>query len=152
MLLSRIELNFPGPAPNFVTRLIYPQSPKFWTLPYSNKNFRSRDVSHSQIHCTVLPMWRKISLSYTSPLYKSCAGFPQQTFTNLTVELVIAVWGQSTMTPDTSAGYTRINKQPQGAEFFRYPQSSILSAHLCLTAVSVFSLSLLLTFVSRLDL
>jgi hypothetical protein len=27
MLLSRIELNVPGPAPNFVTRLIYHQLP-----------------------------------------------------------------------------------------------------------------------------
>ena len=73
-------------------------------------------------------------------------------FTDLTVELVIAAWGQSTVTPDTSTEYTRINEQPQAAESFRYPQSSILSAHLCHTAVSVFSLSLRLTFLSRLDL
>jgi hypothetical protein len=60
-------------------------------------------------------------------------------FTILTVELVIAVWGQSTVTPDTSNEYTQINEQTQAAKSFRYPQSSILSAQLCHTAVSVFS-------------
>jgi len=70
----------------------------------------------------------------------------------LTVEWVIAVWGQSTVTPDTSIEYTQIDEQPQAAEYFRYPQPSILSAQLCHTAVSVFSLSLRLTFVSRRDL
>jgi hypothetical protein len=73
-------------------------------------------------------------------------------FTNLSVELVIAAWGQSTVTPDTTTEYTQINERPQAAESFRYPQSSILCAQLCHTAVSVFSLSLRLTFVSRLDL
>jgi len=66
--------------------------------------------------------------------------------------LVIAAWGQSTVTPDISTEYTRINEQPQAAESFRYPLSSILSAQVCHTSVSVFSLSLRLTFVSRLDL
>jgi len=73
-------------------------------------------------------------------------------FTDLTVELVIAVWRQITVTPDTSTEYTQIDEQPQAAEYFRHPQSSILSAQLCHTALSVFSLSLPLTFVSRRDL
>jgi hypothetical protein len=90
-------------------------------------------------------MWRTISIAYTSPLHKWCGGFPKEMFTDLSVETVIAVWGQSTVIPDISIEYTQINEQPRADESIGYTLSSILSAQLCHTAANVFSLSLRLT-------
>lgn len=61
--------------------------------------------------------------------------------TNCTVETVIAIWGQSTVTSGTSTENTQINEQPQAAESCHYTQPSILSAQLCIIAVNAHSLS-----------
>jgi hypothetical protein len=87
--------------------------------------------SSGQVHCRVHPMWRTISIAYTSLLHKWCGGFPKEMFTNLTVETVIVVWGQRTVSPDTSTEYTQINERPHAVHWSVYMIQMNLSATHC---------------------